>query len=149
MTRILIAAIGVAAAVMSFTAAFAHDNHGRATGVVKDRMETMSAMEKRLKGLVQRVRYKTFNTVAEDARAIRELSAQILAQFPPGSTQHPSAARPEIWQNWSDFEAKARALEAGSDKLATMDIADKQAVATQVKALSQTCDRCHDKYEKE
>jgi cytochrome c556 len=148
MSRLRIALTAVTAASW-VTAAFAHDNHDHATGVVKERMETMSAMDKRLKGLVQRVRYKTFNTVADDARAINTLAAKIVTQFPPGSTQHPSAARPEIWKTWADFEAKAKALETASEKLMAMDIADKKAITAQVKALSHTCDSCHDRYEKE
>jgi cytochrome c556 len=145
MRRIHIAA-GVITAASLFTAALAHEGHDHATGVVKERMETMTAMDKRLKGLVQRVRYKTFTTVADDARAIRALAAKIVAQFPPGSTQHPTAAKPEIWQTWPDFEAKAKALETESEKLMNMDIADKKATAAQVKAVSQSCDRCHDRY---
>jgi cytochrome c556 len=148
MTHIRIAVAGIAIVTL-VTAALAHEGHDHATGVVKERMETMSAMDKRLKGLVQRVRYKTFTTVADDASAIRALAAKIVPQFPPGSTQHPSAAKPEIWQTWPDFEAKAKALETASEKLMTMDIADKKAVAAQVKVLSQTCERCHDRYEKD
>jgi cytochrome c556 len=148
MRHIRIAVAGIAIVTL-VTAALAHEGHDHATGVVKERMETMTAMDKRLKGLVQRIRYKTFTTVADDASAIRALAAKIVIQFPPGSTQHPSAARPEIWQTWTDFETKAKALETASEKLMTMDIADKKAVAVQVKTLSQACDSCHDRYAKD
>ena len=38
-------------------------------------------------------------------------------EFPPGSIQSPTAAKPVIWQQWDDFAEKAKKLETEIEKL--------------------------------
>jgi cytochrome c556 len=93
MTRfILIAAFAV---VLSWTAALAHKGHEHATGVVRERMELMTDMGERLLAISKRLRAnKELDRIAADARAIKDASGKLTSQFPPGSTQFPTAAKP-------------------------------------------------------
>ena len=60
----------LAAAVVS--AAFAHEGHEHATGVVRERMEMMTDMGKRLLATSKRLRAnQDLESVTNDARAIR------------------------------------------------------------------------------
>src|SRR5215813_14829648 len=108
-------AAGIAIGALAISAA-AHEG---ATGVVKERMDAMEDMAKAMKAINQRVKAnRDLPSIKADARAIQELAGKITSVFPPGSSQHPSAAKTLIWQKWSDFEARARALAAESGKLA-------------------------------
>ena len=58
-------------------AALAHEGHEHATGVVRERMELMTDMGKRLLAISKRLRAnKELDRIAPDARAIHELAAQ-------------------------------------------------------------------------
>ncbi|MBG6145767.1 cytochrome c [Roseibium album] len=81
--------------------------HGGATGIVKERMDAMSALGKAIKSLSAMMRGET----AYDAAAVRK-NAEVLQShsgealtklFPEGSIKGPSEAKPEIWSNWQEF----------------------------------------------
>jgi cytochrome c556 len=134
----LVAAFAMVASVA------AHDN---ATGVVKERMDAMASMAKAMKAITQRIKAnRGFGAIKGDAQAIRELALNMTTLFPPGSNQHPSGARPAIWQQWPDFESKARVLAAESDKLAQTDARDTKSIAAQARVVSQACGKCHEVY---
>jgi cytochrome c556 len=121
--------------------------HEHATGVVKDRMELMEGMAKRMKAIRERIdRKRDLPAIKADAAAIAEGAPHIVHLFPSGSTQRPTDARAIIWQNWPDFERLAKALEVESQKLAGMDGSDLAAISAQERAVSQTCAGCHEKY---
>ena len=135
----------LAAAVVSV--AFAHEGHEHATGVVRERMELMTSIGQRMLASNKRLRAnKELDNIANDARAIHELASKIMAQFPPGSTQFPTAARPAIWQEWDDFTAKAKRLETESEKLMNANTRDGDALRAQFRAVAFACDGCHEKY---
>ena len=135
----------VAAAIVS--AALAHDGHEHATGVVRERMELMTEMGKRLLATSKRLRAnRDLETVTNDARAIHDLASKITTLFPAGSTQAPTAAKPAVWQDWDDFAAKAKNLEKESEKLVNTGTKDGAALRTQFRAVGFACDACHDKY---
>ena len=135
----------VAAAVVSV--ALAHEGHEHATGVVRERMELMTSMGQRMLASNKRLRAnKELDNIANDARAIHELASKITAQFPPGSTQFPTAAKPAIWQEWDDFTAKAKRLETESEKLMNANTRDGDALRAQFRAVAFACDGCHEKY---
>jgi len=81
-----------------------------------------------------------------DAQAIQEIAVKITTLFPPGSNQHPSGAKPAIWQKWPDFESKARVLATESDKLAQTDARDAESIAAQARVVSQSCGKYHEVY---
>lgn len=124
--------------------ALAHDH---ATGVVRERMELMEGMAKRMKGMRSRIeRKRELAAVVTDAKALADSATHVTHLFPPGSTQQPTAARPEIWANWTDFERLAQALEAESRKLAAMKPGDDAALDAQYREVSRTCGDCHERY---
>jgi cytochrome c556 len=145
MRAIIISAIGIATIGALIAAPISA--HVHATGVVKERMDAMESMAKSIKAITQRIRdNRDIELVKADARSIHALAQTMTSMFPPRSNQHPSEARGSIWQNWSDFEAKAQALVVESDKLANAQVRDAKSLATQARAVSQACGQCHEKY---
>jgi len=138
--------IGVIGIVLSH-AALAHEGHEHATGVVRERMELMTDMGKRLLAISKRLRAnKELDRIAPDARAIKEASGKITAEFPPGSTQFPTAAKPVVWQQWDDFGEKVRKLQSEAEKLSTTSPSDGDALRKQFRAVAYACDGCHEVY---
>ena len=139
--------IGAAAILILLAVAPPSGAHDHATGVVKERMESMEAMGKRLKAIRDRVKAKRdLAAIRADAQAIKELSPHVTHLFPPGSTDSPTQATRAVWQNWPDFENKAKALETEIAKLVDAKPDDATAMASQVRAVSQSCTNCHEKY---
>ena len=75
-------------------------------------------------------------TLIADAKKIPEL-------FKTQATDPKSAAKPEIWANWSDFEAKAKALE---DAVTAMDASSLDGVKAGMDAVGGACGACHKAY---
>jgi cytochrome c556 len=121
--------------------------HDHATGVVKERMDMMEVMGKRLKAIRDRIDSKRdLAAIKADAEAIASHAPHVVHLFPPGSTKKPTDARAAIWQNWPDFERKATALEVEIKKLISVSPDDFSVLNTQVRAVSQTCRACHESY---
>jgi cytochrome c556 len=121
--------------------------HDHATGVVKERMDMMEAMAKRLKAIRERIDAKRdLAAIKTDAEAIAAQAPHLVHLFPPGSTQRPTDARGATWQNWSDFERKVTALETQSRKLASTSADDLAALSAQSRAVTEACGACHEKY---
>ena len=134
-------ALAIAAAALPSAA------HDHATGVVKERMDMMEVMAKRLKAIRERIDGKrNLAAIKVDAEAIAAHAPHLVHLFPPGSTQKPTDARGTIWQNWSDFERKAAALEVESKKLMNTSADDLAALSTQARAVTEACGACHEKY---
>ena len=121
--------------------------HDHATGVVKERMEMMESMAKRMKAIRDRIdRKRDLAGIKTEAEVIASQAPHLVHLFPPGSTQKPTDARAAIWQEWPDFERKANELEAESKKLTTANPDDYGIMSAQVRAVTQTCVACHEKY---
>ena len=76
--------------------------------------------------------------------------ARALPTLFPDSTRDitPSRARPEIWDNRADFEAKAAAYaEAASQLAAVAESGNREAFAAQFDATRVTCQACHERYQ--
>jgi len=128
-------------------AALAHEGHEHATGVVRERMVLMTDMGKRLLATSKRLRAnKELERIAPDARAIHELAGKIASQFPPGSTQTPTAAKPVVWQQWGDFTEKAKILQTEAEKLSKINASDGSALRSQFRVVGAACDACHEIY---
>jgi cytochrome c556 len=137
----------IAAACAAFVVVLPAHSHDHATGVVKERMDLMEAIGKRMKAINTRIKDKQkLAAIKDDARAISASAAHIAHLFPPGSTQQPTDARATIWKDFADFERKAKALEVESAKLADTNPADFAAIRAQARILSQTCSACHEAY---
>ena len=141
LVRTALGAVAIAAACLPSAA------HDHATGVVKERMDIMEVMAKRLKAIRERIDAKRdLAAIKADAEVIAAHAPHLVHLFPPGSTQKPTDARAAIWQNWSDFERKASALEAASKKLTSTSADDLAALTTQARAVTEACGGCHEKY---
>jgi len=71
----------------------------------------------------------------------------LLAGFPKGSLDEDSEAKPEIWENWSEFEEKFKAFQMESEKLAGVAArGDRAATLSQFKNTGKTCGGCHKKF---
>jgi cytochrome c556 len=133
-----------AALLAAMLPAFSHDH---ATGVVRERMELMEGMAKRMKAMRARIEGKRERAaILTDAKALAASAGHVTHLFPPGSTQPPTEATAAIWQNWPGFERIARALEAESAKLAGMNPDDLAALNAQYRVVSRTCGDCHELY---
>jgi cytochrome c556 len=138
---IALCALAIAAACLPSAA------HDHATGVVKERMDMMEVMAKRLKAIRERIDGKRdLAAIKADAESIAAHAPHLVHLFPPGSTQKPTDARAAIWQNWNDFERKATALEVESKKLVNTSADDLAALSTQARAVTEACGACHEKY---
>lgn len=121
--------------------------HDHAAGVVKERMNIMEAMAKQMKAIRTYIRNGGDLAAARsEAQALRALAAQTIAAFRVNSMQPPTDARPEIWKNWADFEARAKAAEVASESLAATDVNDAAAMSSRVRAISESCSGCHERY---
>jgi cytochrome c556 len=121
--------------------------HEGATGIVKERMDAMEGMAKAMKVITQTIKSgRDLASIRKQAQVVHDLAGKMTPLFPAGSTGHPSGAKPVIWKQWSDFEAKARALSAESGKLAAIDASDTKALVGQARMVSQTCSGCHELY---
>ncbi len=135
------------AAAIAITPSLHGAAHEGATGVVKERMDAMEERAKTVKAITQRVKAnRDLGSIKADAQTIQQLAGRITSVFPSGTNQHPSEAKPAIWQNWSDFGAKAGALAGESGKLAETDARDAKSIAAQVRVVSQACSACHELY---
>ena len=125
-------------AVVLAGAALAHEH---ATGVAKQRMDLMEAMQKELKATAALLeRGAPAAALQRHAEKIHELSGHIVHLFPPGSGTGVTDAAPTIWQRWPDFVARAEALHGAAGRLAAAD-------ATPLKPLyddlAAACAACH------
>lgn len=140
-------AAGLFFIAMASTTASPLDAHEHATGIVKERMDAMAIMSKRTEAILARLKAgRELDAIKADAEAIASHAAHITHEFPDGSTQPPTRARKTIWQNWPDFESKAKALEDASRALAKVDPTDLPAMQRGVAAMEHACDGCHGKY---
>jgi cytochrome c556 len=68
---------------------------------------------------------------------------KITEVFKTQASDPKSAAKPEIWANWSDFEAKAKALE---DAATALDASSLDSLKAGMDAVGGTCGACHKAY---
>lgn len=105
-----IASVAVASIGM---AAWAHNG---ATGIVKDRMDGMSAMGRVVKELSPMMRgqipYDADQVRAAADVMILHAGEQMTRLFPEGSGGMPSAALPSVWGEWEEFSDLAEQLQS-------------------------------------
>jgi cytochrome c556 len=88
---------------------------------------------------------EAFQAFAEDLATVSSLD--MMRGFPAGSDGGQTRARPEIWENMEDFEAKYEVLREESAKLALVSTSgDKRAILKQFQRTGGACKNCHDDY---
>ncbi|HYE28627.1 MAG TPA: cytochrome c [Allosphingosinicella sp.] len=83
------------------------------------------------------------------ARGVARWARALPTTFPPSTEDFgPTRARPDIWANKPDFEAKAAAYAEAADALsAAASSGDRAAFAAAHAATAATCKACHDLYQ--
>jgi cytochrome c556 len=94
-------------------------------------------------------RYADPKSQAYAARGVARWAQALPTLFPDGTRiVTPTRARPEIWANKADFDAKAAAYAAAAERLAEAAASgDKAAFAEQHRVTAATCKACHDLYQ--
>lgn len=89
--------------------------HGGATGIVKERMDGMSAMGKAVKTLSMMMRgeveYDPEQVKREAAVIETHAGERLTSLFPTGSGGAPSEAKPTVWSDWAEFEEISNQLQ--------------------------------------
>ena len=81
------------------------------------------------------------------ARGLAKWARALPSMFPEGTALPSSKARPELWADRGDFEAKAAAYLAAATALAdAAQAGDKPAFAARWTEVRETCSACHDPY---
>jgi cytochrome c556 len=144
-SRMARVAWGIALMIFFIVSTAAQDD---VASLVQKRKETMKSIAEATKNISLRIRSKReLGKIKPDAERVQALAAKVVALFPAGSDKHPTTeAKSTIWTNWPDFEAKFRALEAESAKLANADFRKPDAVAAQYHTFHQLCLDCHELY---
>ena len=100
--------------------------------------------------LANTVRGKTPYVKADFERysaRVAHIAPMLLEGFPVGSGVGKTESKPEIWTNWTDFQAKMKAFETESTALATLAKGgDFEKIKVQFGKVGGTCKACHDKY---
>ncbi|MCW8891020.1 MAG: cytochrome c [Sedimenticola sp.] len=122
--------------------------HGKATGIVKQRMELMKKIEKQMRSISIMEKGKLpydATRISQHAEMIRRSSSKIPALFPEGSLHKPTEALPVIWEQWDQFLDETNLLEQEAAELQALATeGDKQAVLEQFNKLEKSCSRCHE-----
>ena len=86
---------------------------------------------------------------ADNLAALTTLN--VMRGFADGSDKGTTRAKPEIWENKPDFEAKMDDLKkaVGALQVVANQGTDRKAIAAQVAATGKACKACHDEYKSE
>jgi cytochrome c556 len=85
--------------------------------------------------------------LAAQAQAIADWERKVPNVFPPGSDAGKTKAKPEIWQNFADFQSLAADTAAQADKLVKLAQADDKAgFNAQFHTMAAACGTCHRRY---
>ena len=129
--------------------AFAHQG---ATGIVKERMEAMSAMKDAMAVVGRMLKGETTFNANEAGRAADTIAAHaddMKAQFPdtPESRQKASEATPLVWQEPERFNRLADELVAAAVMLSQVSAdGETAAIASQFQAVGRACSACHEDF---
>ena len=122
--------------------------------VMHDRHEAMEGLGKASKTIKRQLDATPtdISVIRKAATAYYDMAPKMASLFPPGTGPDvgKTGAKPAIWQNSADFEAKIRDYQAATRAFA--EVAARVDLA-QLKAgfgdLQKTCKACHDKYRAE
>lgn len=140
---------GLAIFILAATAVAAASAHEGATGVIKERMEAMSAFSQSLKAIKAELGKGAAADRARIASAAeivaRQSGEKLVALYPEGTDHPPSYAMPEVWSERAKFEAGAARLE---DAAAALIVAAKGAgdLTDPFRDLTRSCGACHNRF---
>lgn len=124
--------------------------HTGATGVVKERMDAMSAMADAMKVIVPMTRGEVEYDPAAFAAAADSISdhagTSLVEMFPAGSMVAPSEASPRIWEELDRFAELSETLEDAASDLSRAAMESSTLPADEFGAMARTCGACHRDY---
>jgi cytochrome c556 len=144
--RFELTAIALAALAGGIAIAEAQTN---AAAAITARQDAMKAQGSAMRTLTPIVRGEQPWNQQAAVQALTTLNNTIPAVFPQGSGPEAGKtdALPAIWQNWADFQAKAKTLETESAKLLQLAQAgDEAGFKAQFPAIGRSCGGCHENY---
>ncbi len=88
--------------------------------------------------------------VKDHADAVKAIAGMEADIFPEGSAVGESRAKPEIWQNWDEFQELYANYRTQAVKLAEVAATDDLgAIGAQLGEVGKTCGGCHKRFRKE
>jgi cytochrome c556 len=113
--------------------------------IVADRQRLMKLNGGSWKDVQDKLKAGNVEAIAVNAETMAINAQHIPSLFPQGSQSDKSAAKPEIWQKWSEFESAAKNMETWAVKL--RDAARKKS-GDEVQAIAKdfgknACGTCH------
>ncbi|MCW9045221.1 MAG: cytochrome c [Alphaproteobacteria bacterium] len=144
----LVFAAGIGVTTLAVNTVWAH---GGATGIVKERMESMKTMGTAMKGMAAMVKGEAPMDdikIANFAATLKTGATHIPRMFPKGSNEGPSEALPNIWQEWDRFEEIAQQLQKDADMLASASSKDPRSVKIGFAKVGKACKDCHTDFRK-
>ena len=145
--RHLVSIVGIL--VVFFGLAFQAQAIDEPENVIKYRQSVMKAMNGHTGAIVGVVKGEVsfVGDVAAHAQSINAMAKLLPGIFPDGTSQMDSAktrALPEIWDDFSKFEAAAKALEVASAKMVEVaSSGDLGAIGGQLQNIGKACGGCH------
>ena len=120
-------------------------------GTIQYRQNYMNAISGHT-GAIRRLKDGRFSAEGHlqmHTEAVAELTRDIALLFPEGTGEGKTDAKPEIWENWPDFEARAgESRQAAQALLDAVQSGDAGAIDTRFGELTQTCKGCHRPFRK-
>jgi cytochrome c556 len=137
--------LGSLAAVIAVGCATTQTAKMSPADAVAERQKLMKANGAAWKSVQENTKAGNITAVAADADTMAQNAKKIPALFPPGSLEGKTAAKPEIWQKWPEFETSAKNMEMEAGKLRdTAKTNDKAATEALVKDFGRkACGTCH------
>ena len=123
--------------------------HSGATGVVKERMDSMTALATSMKSLATMAKSGVVDPVNVSAISqdlIAHSGQSMLDRFPEGTLPDVSEASPAIWQDWDGFRDLAFDLEALAVELDEHASSPDLALQRYVKDIGSVCGACHEDF---
>lgn len=109
----------------------------------EEAMDSMGAAAKVLGSMAQGKMDFDAAKAAEAKSTIVATAAKVPDLFKTEASDPKSSAKPDIWANWSDFEAKAKAL---GDAANALDPSSLDTVKAGMDAVGGACGACHKAY---
>ena len=109
----------------------------------KDLMKTIGGAAKTLGGMASGEAAHDAAAAEAAKQAMIAAAAEIEAKFTNNAADPASEAKPEIWSNWDDFLAKAKAM---GDAAAAVDVASVETIGAGMGAVGGACKDCHTSY---
>ena len=120
-------------------------------GTIQYRQNYMNAISGHT-GAIRRLKDGRFSAEGHlqmHTEALAQLARDIALLFPEGTGAGKTDAKPAIWENWSDFEARAgESQQAAQALLDAVQSGDAAAIDTRFGELTQTCKACHKPFRK-